>query len=253
MSVVNELFQEYINMRENGMSSKDTLNALRSYITPLSKSIKKPLADAIKTWERNAKETQSEESADANIQNGDAAAEQLQDQDVNWLECPSCNKKNRVDAVFCFSCGLLMDVSSQLGTKHFTDSLVQDLDYFSMESVLVIRAAETNHEYELRPQHSKNGLLVGRCSANNAITPDIDLSEAYGESLGVSRLHLSIKYSADDEAIEICDLSSVNGSFVNGQKLQPKVIRILRGGDKLKLGKLILWVDFFHPGNEISG
>jgi hypothetical protein len=249
MNAPEEIFDEYVSMRENGMSSKDTLTVLRPYIAPLSNTTKKPLADAMREWERKAKE---ENSIAASTKKVDATAPQQLEEDINWVECPSCGKKNRADAVFCFSCGLLMDIYSQTGTKLFTDSLGQRRDYFGKESVLVIRAPETNHEYELHPQNSTSELLVGRASANNAITPDIDLSEADGENLGVSRLHLSIKYVEDGEAIEIYDLNSANGAFVNGQRLHPKEVRILRDGDELQLGKLVLWVAFYHPGNEVT-
>jgi hypothetical protein len=247
MNAPDEVFDEYVNMRENGMSSRDALNVLLPYIVPLSKSAKKPLADAMREWDRKAKETE-----DAISKKDVAAAQPQLGDNIHWVECPSCRKKNCIDAIFCFSCGLLMDISSFTGTKHFTNSLGENRDYFGMESVLVLRVPETSHEYELRPQHSKSELLIGRASANNAITPDIDLSEAGGGNLGVSRLHLSIKYDADGEVIEFYDLNSANGVFVKGQRLHPKEVRILRDGDELQLGRLVLWVAFFHPGNEVT-
>jgi len=38
------------------------------------------------------------------------------------------------------------------------------------------------------------------------------------------------------------DLDSTNGSFLNGQKLQPRQPQPLKTGDELRLGKLILRV-----------
>jgi hypothetical protein len=251
MSVVKELFEEYINMRENGMSSKDALNALHQPISPISKSDKQLLAQALRKWEKQAKVSQEAEYADTTEQEEEGLMDRLEKQQMSWVECPTCGKKNRANAVFCYSCGLMMDISAHMGTRHFSDSSGKPPDYFGVESVLTLRAPETNHEYELHPQQNPNELLIGRTSANNVMPPDVDLNEAGGDHQGVSRLHLSIKYDKAEDTLEINDLSSANGTSINGHKLHPKEVRILRDGDELQLGKLVLFVSFYHPGSEV--
>ena len=48
----------------------------------------------------------------------------------------------------------------------------------------------------------------------------------------------------------VSDLGSANGSFINGQRLLAKEIRVLRHGDELRLGKLVMTVSFRHPANQ---
>jgi hypothetical protein len=240
---VRELFEEYVNMRENGMLSKDALSTLNHYIAPLPKDAKKSLAKSMREWEQQPQEEPGNASSKKQMERPEKAT---------WVACPTCHKKNRSDAVFCYSCGLMLDILEPTGTKHFTDSLDHNPNYFGAESVLLLRAPETNHEYELRPQNSEGELFIGRSSDKNAIIPDIDLAEAGGERLGVSRLHLSIKYSPDGEVIQVADIGSINGTLINGRKIHTKEIKILQDSDELQLGKLILWVHFYHPGHELG-
>ena len=68
--------------------------------------------------------------------------------------------------------------------------------------------------------------LVGRSGTNHVILHDE----------GVSRVHLAISWSEDQESIE--DLESLNGTWVNGRRLQGKMR--LNVGDKIKLGSTTL-------------
>jgi len=53
----------------------------------------------------------------------------------------------------------------------------------------------------------------------------------------VSRLHCQV--SATDEALEVKDLDSTNGTFVNGRRVTSAT---LREGDRLKVGRVELKV-----------
>ena len=48
-------------------------------------------------------------------------------------------------------------------------------------------------------------------------------------------------------AVLVADLGSANGSYINGQRMMPKEVRVLRHGDELRLGKLVLLASFRHP------
>ncbi|RMG88346.1 MAG: FHA domain-containing protein, partial [Chloroflexi bacterium] len=47
-----------------------------------------------------------------------------------------------------------------------------------------------------------------------------------------------------DGSLHIKDLGAKNGTFLNGQKLVPEQPRVLRDGDEIRLGRLILEVHF---------
>jgi pSer/pThr/pTyr-binding forkhead associated (FHA) protein len=107
-----------------------------------------------------------------------------------------------------------------------------------------LRVSDTGKIFELHPQKSKVELLIGRVTNNSK--PDIDLGDQGGDKRGVSRVHLSVRYDAHQHTIHVIDLSSANGSFINGQRVYPNEVRILRHGDELKLGKMVLNVSFSH-------
>lgn len=81
-------------------------------------------------------------------------------------------------------------------------------------------------------------LLVGRKDNQRGIYPDIDLGLDGGYDAGVSRRHAVIAIQGPMVTVE--DLGSANGTFVNGQRLQPEDPTAINHGDELKFGTLSL-------------
>lgn len=81
-------------------------------------------------------------------------------------------------------------------------------------------------------------VLVGRKDNQRGIYPDVDLGLDGGYDAGVSRRHAIIARQSGGYTIE--DLSSANGTFVNGDRLGPETPTPIRHGDELKFGTLIL-------------
>ncbi len=84
--------------------------------------------------------------------------------------------------------------------------------------------------------------LIGRNDLP-LITVDIDLTECeIGDPIAISRRHAVIEWVEGE--LQIVDLCSRNGTFVDGQKLtaiapnQPSAPVILKAGSKVKLGNL---------------
>ncbi|MCD4686074.1 MAG: FHA domain-containing protein [Anaerolineae bacterium] len=90
------------------------------------------------------------------------------------------------------------------------------------------------------PLHDR--LLLGRYDAPSDSVPDIDLEEYDGTRLGVSRRHAVI--TVDEDGLRVMDLDSANHTFINGQRLIAHQERILRDGDELRLGQLVMRVNF---------
>lgn len=250
--LVDDIFDEYVRMRENGLESKSALQALRSFVERLNKENKEVLAQKMRQWERNnTDETRITPSAPPPpILLGDTPL----DETNRWIECPNCHKKNRINEVFCYACGHMLETSHlRHETQHFadaTDDLFSD-EFYGDESVVQLTPRDSQIVYEVRPQLRQHEMVIGR-SANGALPPDIDLAGSNAADLGVSRLHLAMRYEPKDHALLIYDLGSSNGSYVNGQKLQPKELRLLRSGDELRLGRLVLRVKFMHPGQKLG-
>jgi hypothetical protein len=264
MGDINEIFSEYARMRENGLDAKSALHALRVYIEPLEKQDKQHLAQQVRTWENGQATPEATPSRiqslkdprPSSIKKLNVSQEAAQPVEVaTWVNCPNCGKTNQKHEVFCYACGQLLEpTKGAYDTKHFADSdssLFKD-DYFGPDSVLALRVRGSSANYETRPQLRDHELVIGRSTSGSAMAPDIDLADQKGSDLGVSRLHLSIKYDGEHNTVHVADLGSANGSFINGQKLHPKESRVLRHGDELRLGKLMLKVSFRHPGKPLE-
>jgi hypothetical protein len=68
----------------------------------------------------------------------------------------------------------------------------------------------------------------------------IDLGPYGASERGVSRRHARLHRTTT--IIYITDLKSLNGTFLNGERLSPHQARILRDGDEVHLGKLVFHV-----------
>lgn len=171
--------------------------------------------------------------------------------DVVWVNCLHCGKTNQRHEVFCYSCGQLLEpVKGAYDTRVLNEQANEPLDseHFGPDSVLVLRVRGSTENYETRPQKADHELIIGRSTKGSVLAPDIDLTNRQASEMGVSRLHLSINYDMEHKAVLVSDLGSANGSFINGQRMMPKEVRVLRHGDELRLGKLVLLASFRHPG-----
>jgi hypothetical protein len=278
MTIVQELLVEYTRMRENGLESRAALNALRPYVEPLSETYKVQLAQYLRQWENgelklnqnNRSETDEPSQTPTQPQSpikrispikgkkprpGEDLLPKGLKAGATWVACPTCNVKNKINEIFCYSCGQLIDTGQGFhSTRNFADADMGTIapEHYSKESLLIIRVRDSGAYFKLRPQNSTHELVIGRSSTNTAMAPDVDLSEENAEGLGVSRLHLSIHYFPENSTLMALDLGSANGSFINGQKLHPSENRILRNGDQLRLGRMVLLVQFEHPGTEVT-
>jgi pSer/pThr/pTyr-binding forkhead associated (FHA) protein len=78
------------------------------------------------------------------------------------------------------------------------------------------------------------GYIIGRSDNKSSYTPDIDLTAYNALQKGLSRRHAAlVRYKG---MVHVLDLSSVNGTFLNGQRLSPETPYPIRTGDKLRLG-----------------
>lgn len=85
-------------------------------------------------------------------------------------------------------------------------------------------------------------LVIGRLDPDTGERPDIDLS-AYGAyESGVSRRHASIMFW--NRGLFLMDEDSPNGTFLNEERLPPHEPRMLRFGDRIRIGRLVLGVSF---------
>lgn len=89
--------------------------------------------------------------------------------------------------------------------------------------------------------HEDEPIILGR-GDKDIDGPDIDLTPYGAHEKGVSRQHISIGISGD--IVEVQDLGSTNGTFLNGRQMTPNQWYILRNLDELRLGSFVVTISF---------
>lgn len=99
----------------------------------------------------------------------------------------------------------------------------------------------------------KEVVLIGRSDAAGGIFPEIDLTPDNGYLAGVSRRHARIIRRGNEFYLE--DLGSLNGTFLNRDRLTAHVPVPFRDGDEIRLGNLVMRVilEKIAAGSEGTG
>lgn len=161
--------------------------------------------------------------------------------------CPICKTKNEPEAIFCVRCGArLDDPFADSGPKTKTT----DMEALTPEMIREwsLKEAKTPDsgiaiyvEGASSPAYldSKDEIVLGR-KAGTTSGMLIDLAPLGGYHLGLSRRHAVIRRTAD--GYEVLDLGSVNGTWLNEERLVPHQSYPLPSGSHLRLGRMRLFV-----------
>lgn len=166
--------------------------------------------------------------------------------EVSIKVCTSCGKENGANEPACLRCG------QPLSTVQIATRALDNTDYEEGTprwgsaryiKTLMLQVPETKERFtfELSPDEE---LVLGRLDPDTGEAPAVDLTKAAGLEKGVSRRHALILRK--DGALHIMDNDSANGTFLNGQKLVAQQPRILRDGDDIRLGHLVVRVTFHN-------
>jgi hypothetical protein len=153
--------------------------------------------------------------------------------------CPTCGQVNRERAAFCENCGTALSQSPlPVYQPPITPArAIPSEQKFTLPTTaarLVIQGS--NAHLNLPPD--KEEIVLGREDSVSGVFPEINLEPFGAQDAGVSRRHLKIRHSGNKWMVE--DLNSVNGTFLNRQRLAPAQLTQLKHGDELRLGKLAL-------------
>lgn len=88
----------------------------------------------------------------------------------------------------------------------------------------------------------RHEVILGRVDLNSSTRPDFDLSHLGAAERGVSRRHARLEVR--DGRLYITDLSSSNGTFLRGNRLNPYTPILLRRNDEVLLGRLAVEIVF---------
>jgi pSer/pThr/pTyr-binding forkhead associated (FHA) protein len=166
------------------------------------------------------------------------------------VKCPFCGTTHIANTVFCNDCGnyLLedsqrktdplekeeMEYSEKVGDESGTDtSPLEDPQGVALR----LKIGESGREIEVKLSKDVN---LGRVDPSSTVFPEIDLTNDEDAMKSVSRRHARIFIR--ENAVKLEDLGSINGTQLNGRKLDPYMPEILNDGDVLRLGKVSIEV-----------
>lgn len=249
MNHIEQILARYQALRADGMDLKAALESLNAEIESLGSSGKLELSRKLRALESGPKPLPSRPAKSAPPD--PEATIEYPAVNVVKVNCPHCGKTNPQGEMLCYACGQLLvkkvpSPSMKTQMLHKTAQLVPDDDFFGRDTTLVLTVRHARRDYEIRPQDQDGEMVLGRRTRRSPLNPDVDLGDSDGNRLGVSRLHLSIRYDKEYNNLTVFDLGSANGSYINGQRLHPHEVRVLRNNDELRLGHMMLQVRFDH-------
>lgn len=89
---------------------------------------------------------------------------------------------------------------------------------------------------------SEQECVLGRRDPVAGDMPDVDLSPYAAFQMGLSRRHAAIRLASN--RLYVWDMGSKNGTFLNGKKLQALKPHMVRSGDELRCGKMVIKLYF---------
>ncbi len=165
------------------------------------------------------------------------------------IKCPECGRENQDAAKICVYCGaMLIDIfqghvaTRALGNTDFEEGTPKwGTARFSARMNLILAVQNSDRKFVFDADQVE-ALTIGRKDPQTGETPDVDLFDAGALEKGVSRKHAAI--IRKDGSLQIMDNGTPNGTFLNGQKLVPRQPRVVRDGDDIRLGHLVLHIKF---------
>ncbi len=137
---------------------------------------------------------------------------------VEPTQCPVCGSPVGVDANFCPACG---EAVSRGDAEHTEALPVVRLGDGDTPLLVIVRGASAGSRYEI----STSPTTLGRHPQSTVFLDDVT----------VSRHHASI--DVDGGQLVLTDAGSLNGTYVNGARVERHV---LAAGDQIQVGKFRL-------------
>jgi pSer/pThr/pTyr-binding forkhead associated (FHA) protein len=165
--------------------------------------------------------------------------------------CTKCSNKENPGTLFCSKCGeplvIIESDKKDTGVEAKTidtidTTIIQSMSRSAkMDSAINIGIAAKIEGRDLVIRIQKSEYTFGRAALGQAVIPDFDLTPYDGLAKGVSRIHALIVTT--DKEIFLRDLSSINGTQINGIRLSPNMDYPIKSGDMISLGRLIIAVN----------
>jgi hypothetical protein len=218
---VQTLFTEFVELRHAGYAPDEAWQFVQQKAKPLPKPDRQQLAMLAQQWETSQRSSHLEDDETLDT------FETLTRPAANYAAGANQVGENAGEAAGA-------DLTTGFEPRH----------YFGPDTVLLLYAKGIDRPLPVRLAVGEEA-IVGRLAPNTILVPDIDLEPFGGLAAGVSRVHATFKHQTN--ALLISDLNSRNGTYINGQRLHEKELRLLQDGDELRFAQLVLIARFLHP------
>ncbi len=153
------------------------------------------------------------------------------------MECRECGTTVPETANFCPSCGASQDVRDPQPAAPPVDSTTASIDLGDLDphhdvGELPHLAPGTAMLVVVRGPNAGSRYLLDRDETTVGRHPDADI---FLDDVTVSRRHALLRI--DDEGVAVGDNGSLNGTYVNGERVEE---RHLATGDELQVGRFKL-------------
>lgn len=172
--------------------------------------------------------------------------------------CPVCHTKNELESTVCGHCGAALNdsfIEAAYKTKTtdmqaLTPEMIRD---WGLKEAVLPDVPDAGISFYVdghsMPAYtdSRGEFVLGR-KAGTTSEILLDLAPFGGYSLGLSRRHAMIRWNG--ESYDVMDLGSVNGTWLNEERLTPHTSYPLPSRSHLRLGRMRILV-LYHPSSEI--
>lgn len=183
--------------------------------------------------------------------------------------CPRCGYVNRHGIIFCEQCGLQVGTGVRKTARFITKpqakretaevpenapnltetiysrkrkrSFQKGTSVFEETATLRIDIEGSHEPLFLRPFEA-GAIVFGRNDPEDSYQPDVDLEPYDAHHLGISRRHAALTLTG--KRLDLRDLKSTNGTYLNGVLLDPNEPHQIRDGDEIRLGNMVLHLSF---------
>jgi pSer/pThr/pTyr-binding forkhead associated (FHA) protein len=166
------------------------------------------------------------------------------------VKCPNCHLDNVANSIYCRVCGTALlendkrktdplDANEESRSRKIADSdISRAFDPGKRPGTIRLTIGPGQREVEIGLDKA---IRIGRADPNLDILPEVDVTEDIAPEKSVSRRHAVIY--KDRESVFVEDVGSINGTYVNGKRLDAFTPQTLVDGDSLRLGKLLIAIE----------
>jgi len=166
------------------------------------------------------------------------------------VKCSECGASNLEGAYFCAECGqnLLTRDKEKTSILPFSEKSMpptppiiseEQLKPTTEANVMTVVIPSSGRRLQLQVTEQ---IRVGRCDPIKEFEPELDLTPDGGSKHGVSRLHAIIQFT--ERGPVLIDLNSTNGTLLNNYRLPADIPYLVRNGDEVRFGHLLVHLFF---------